>query len=274
MQPFNLKLTKKISGMNSSFPGKIKWVYSFLIRQAQRFNKKLFEHEIYVLGDSHCCVFEYLNRKKNLRTKFKVKIVPGATALGLANPNSVTDALNQFREFLKGVKKRKRIIFLLGEVDTGFLIWYRSEKYSVSVERETEQSLFNYILFIQECLSVGFKKITVLSVPLPTIADRQDWGEVANKRKEVKASQKEKTVLTLKYNQKLERQLQALGLSYISFDASLLDEKTGVVKKDFLNDDPLDHHLDNAKFSKLLMKELKAKNLIKRNYFLKNAFAS
>lgn len=228
-----------------------------------------FEEEVYVIGDSHCRVFYQLNKYGHLRTKFTVKMVPGATALGLANPNSATDALKQFRNFLQEVDKRKKIIFLLGEVDTGFVIWYRSEKYSIPVEQESERSLNNYIAFIEECMSSGFQRINVLSVPLPTIRDGQDWGEVANKRKEVKASQREKTILTVKYNQKLKQRLTQMGLTYISLDGHLIDPQTGIVREDYLNKDRLDHHLDDVKFAGLIERELRSKNLIKRKLFAK-----
>ena len=72
----------------------------------------LFKETIYVLGDSHCSVFEHFNQDRFLRAKFKIKPVPGATALGLANPNSVTNALNEFRSFLDTIDRQKKIIFL------------------------------------------------------------------------------------------------------------------------------------------------------------------
>lgn len=241
---------------------KIKWVFLYPIRSVQQIFKFFFENEIYVLGDSHCDVFNYLNRENNLNTKFKVNMVPGATALGLVNPNSATNALNIFRESLKSIKKRKKLIFLLGEVDTNFLIWYRHEKYLIPIKEETDRSLNNYIDFLKECISIGFKKIYVLSVPLPTIFDEQNWGEIANKRKEVKATQRERTDLTLKYNESLEEKVKVLKVSYISLDKILYNTKTGIIKNEFLNKNPLNHHLENSKYAVVLKQAMKAMKII------------
>jgi len=47
--------------------------------------------------------------------------------------------------------------------------------------------------FLIEINNYGYKPI-VVSTPLPTIKDNCQWGEVSNLRKEIKATQKERTL--------------------------------------------------------------------------------
>ena len=58
---------------------------------------------ILVLGDSHSLVFSHCNKMQKI-VQFTVVSVNGATAQGVVNPNSRTDALNHFRKTLKEIK--------------------------------------------------------------------------------------------------------------------------------------------------------------------------
>ena len=70
---------------------------------------------IIVCGDSHTGVFRFMNNKqKNIH--FDVCEVGGATAQGMVNPNSKTNALPIFINKIKK-KKADKIIIMLGEVD-------------------------------------------------------------------------------------------------------------------------------------------------------------
>ena len=84
---------------------------------------------ILVLGDSHSNVFN-LSKKD-----FLVEFIGGATAQGSVNPNSKTNSLNIFTEKLKtlDLSKISNVIIMLGEVDCGFVIWYRHKKHNISI---------------------------------------------------------------------------------------------------------------------------------------------
>jgi hypothetical protein len=104
---------------------------------------------VYCLGDSHAKVFQYVDQNNYLpRTIFRCVIVGGATALGMVNPNSKTNALLTFQRKLGSISQRDHILFLLGEVDCGFVIWYRAAKYGLTVQAQMEESLRNYKRFI------------------------------------------------------------------------------------------------------------------------------
>ncbi len=87
------------------------------------------KEKIYVLGDSHVLVFKHPYFKLNFPFKnFEICSVMGATASGLYNPQSKTQAYPIFKEKIRSISKGKKIIIMLGEVDTGFIIWYRANK--------------------------------------------------------------------------------------------------------------------------------------------------
>lgn len=235
--------------------GKIKSVFLFLQQLLSRI--KIYRRKVYVFGDSHVEVFEYLNEKKLTRIDYVITKVPGATASGLANPNSVTKALETFERGLNEIPKNSKIIFLLGEVDTGFLIWYMAEKKNLPVKELMENSINNYVKFLIDCKCKGYKNLYIMSAPLPTIKDNQNFGEIANKRKEVKATQIQRTNLTIEYNNKLKASVEQIGCSFISFDNYLIAPQNNLIDSIYLNDDPTDHHLNKKTYSDIVIKRFR-----------------
>jgi hypothetical protein len=141
---------------------------------------------------------------------------------------------------------------MLGEVDCGFLIWYRAQKYRVSVEDQLDESFRNYAAFLDEIRERGRYQVIIAAVPPPTLLDGQVWGDVADARKEIHASLAERTELTKVYNERLRGWTQRTGRSFLDYEADVLDPSTGLVRSNLRNPDPLDHHLDPAKFARVL----------------------
>lgn len=217
-------------------------------------NKKISTEKILVLGDSHVSVFHSYYFILNFPFKyFKVVSVGGATASGLENPRSKTQAFKIFNEALEK-KDFDKIVILLGEVDTGFVIWYRAKKYNTDIEKMFSKSVETYTKFIKK--SSEYAETIVISAPLPTIDDKS-VGEVAHARREVKVSQKDRTELTLKFNSATENFCQKNGIKYINLDNQSLGED-GLVKEYLKNPDPKDHHYDNKKYAKMIIENLKA----------------
>ncbi|MGG2198118.1 MULTISPECIES: hypothetical protein [Paenibacillus] len=198
------------------------------------------------LGDSRVRIFEYLEINRLLgSTKFTCTEAPGGTALGMVNPNSTSDALNIFSDKLESYNTSDNILFMLGEVDCGFEIWYRSQKYGISVNEQLAISLNNYFGFLTKGNRLGFEKIIICTANPPTIKDGQTFGEVANLRKEVKASQRERTDLTILYNSYLRELCAKHGYLVLDTERYLLNLVTHLVDDRFLNSNPTDHHLDS-----------------------------
>lgn len=225
-----------------------------LLKKSRKLYKLILGKEILVLGDSHVSVF--YNKKFENRFKrhfFNVVDIGGATVSGLENPNSKTQAMPIFKKHLKKTKA-KIVIVSLGEVDTGFVIWYRAEKYDVSVSKMLSMAIEKYERFLQE-LSKEFRVICV-STPLPTIKDGQNWGEIANARKGVKATQKQRIDLTIEFNENIEEFCKNNKILFVALDNKSLD-KNGTIKSDLLNQNPNDHHYNGDSYSELLIQELK-----------------
>jgi hypothetical protein len=213
---------------------------------------------IHCIGDSHTAVFEYVAKSRIWwHTKFSYCIVQGATAMGLANPHSQTQALPIFQEYLQTKHCDDHLILCLGEVDCGFVIWYRAQKYGLTIQEQFETSLRNYLDFVDWCHAQGFSTIAICSVPLPTISDDQDWGEIAtNRRKEIKATLRERTDLTREYNRRLLDYCNKTNVRYLDFESETLDAQTQVIKSYYLNSNPLDHHLEPTRLGELIIARL------------------
>jgi hypothetical protein len=132
---------------------------------------------------------------------------------------------------------------MLGEVDCGSLIWRRSARYTVPVEAPLEESLAHYQAFLATVIALGYEKLIVSTIPLPAIFDDPPSGETVPVRPRVSASLAERTDLTLRYNARLREYCSQMGLRILDFEADLLDGSTGVVGRQFLRNDPDDHHL-------------------------------
>ncbi|MFJ5285033.1 SGNH/GDSL hydrolase family protein [Pseudomonas sp. NPDC088429] len=198
---------------------------------------------VLVLGDSHALVFSSEKMTELFpEHSFEVTSVGGATVSGLKNPNAVTQAMPQYLAALEATNAKTAIV-MLGEVDTGFVIWYRAQKHGSAVDQMLEQAITNYQKLLRD-LAKTFDVICV-STPLPTIQDDVQWGEVANLRKEVTASLAERTELTIKFNRMMGAFCDREGVSHLNFDHMSLDD-TGVLKNHLRNPDPGNHHYDPA----------------------------
>lgn len=225
---------------------------SFILRVIRYLNSLLSFKKILVLGDSHVLVFEHKNFiKKFPFIWFHVCSVGGATASGLTNPNSKTKAFEIFEQFLL-INKSKKVIVMLGEVDTGFVIWYRAKKYNVSVEDMFDKAVNNYTTFLKK-LSLS-RNLLIISTPLPTIDDNS-LGDVVNARKEVKTSQLERTALTIKFNSSIEKFCNENNINYLNLDNQSIG-LNGLVKNELKNRDLSDHHYDFDKYSNLIIERL------------------
>lgn len=179
--------------------------------------------------------------------------IGGATASGLENPNSKTQSLPTFAEAVRKSAART-IIVQLGEVDAGFVIWYRAEKYNTEVTETLQYALTGYQRFLTSLL--GERRVICLSAPLPTIRDGQEWGAVANARREVKASHMDRTQLTIRFNEGVREFCEKANIEYLDFDDESMG-KDGLVDMRLLNSDPLDHHYEPCAYMEMMIPKLR-----------------
>ncbi len=205
---------------------------------------------VLVLGDSHAAVFRHPRfARDHPDVDWRIVLVHGATASGLENPNdSRTRAYPTFRRALDEGRER-RVVVTLGEVDTGFVIWYRAFKYNEPLFAMLGRAVDAYARFLSEASARA--DVLCLGAPLPTIRDGAAWGEVANLRREVRAPQLARTALTLEFNRRVRVFCRSRGISFLDLDAVSLGPD-GLVRPELLNTNPADHHYEPGPYADLV----------------------
>ncbi|BAW96819.1 hypothetical protein NIES970_17610 [[Synechococcus] sp. NIES-970] len=99
-------------------------------------------------------------------------------------------------------------------------------------------------------------QVICLSTPLPTIKDGQNHGQVANLRKDIKASQRDKTQLTIQFNKSMKRFCFQKKITYLDFDDESIG-KDGLVHDKLINSDPHNHHYDANSYIEMIAPKLK-----------------
>lgn len=115
-----------------------------------------------------------------------------------------------------------------------------------------EQSVNTYTDFLA---TLPRKEVIVISAPLPTIKDGSDWGEVADLRKGIHATQAERTELTLRFNIAVQNYCSKKQITYINLDYDSLGED-GLVQGAFIHKNCFDHHYDRLKYAITLSSKL------------------
>ncbi|WP_345546126.1 hypothetical protein [Microbacterium jejuense] len=199
------------------------------------------------LGDSHVRYFAKAAAFDLLHPYVTDGIeVGGATAVGMRNPNSKTDAIGRFRKWVVDKDRDSVVVVHLGEVDCGYVIWYRADRYDEPVEIQMRESIGAYFEFVDELRQHGFTRIIITGATLPTITDDDQLGEVVVARSSIAATMAERTALTLEYNRLLAQGAVARGLAFVDIAEDVLDPTTGVVHTKMRNPNPADHHMNVA----------------------------
>ena len=214
---------------------------------------------IIVIGDSHVNVFNLITSQLRVFPKyFSVHMVSGATASGLQNPNSVTGSKEKFDDAVNSaVSSNSNVYIQLGEVDVGFIIWYRALKNVMSITESVDLTLKRYedwLLTLQK----SNLKISLISVPLPTLEKFGGSDSIANFRKEIQATKKERTELTFLFNQSIKEICEKLGYAYIDLDKVSTDVG-GLVKNMLVSKIENDHHYALNEYSRLIFNQINFK---------------
>lgn len=206
------------------------------------------------LGDSHLEPL-ILAGSQFCRTVARIVVVPGATASGLVNPNSATQARPIFQQELAGVAAGTPVLLCLGEIDAGFLVFLRSQASGRPVSEHVDDALRRYWGFArEEVLSRGCKLLMV-SATMPTVEDYGTWGGLGNARREVRASRPERAAMVRYWNRQCAHWCRGAGARWLDLTPYTVDADDRVLPE-FLNDDPNDHHLHRQRHGELLLRLL------------------
>lgn len=210
--------------------------------------------KVKVLGDSHAQAFDFYTGSDFI---FDVTVVHGATARGAINPNTKTNALNIFKDNL-GKGKCEKIIVCLGEVDCGYLVWYKNKFEGLDVLGQMHESVARLKKFIKQEVEQHYQpeQIYLLAAIPPTIEDNADKRFLAGARSKIDASIKERLDLTIKYNQQLSLISSENGWNMIDPTSQILNED-GRIKKEYKHPDEWNHHLNPPAHLKSILKYFK-----------------
>ena len=201
------------------------------------------KNKILALGDSHIRVFEH-TYFKYLMPQFSYEIcyVPGATAYGIGNLHSQTNAYKIFLEMLEKYNYEE-IVVTLGEVDCAYTLWNLAEKTGKPMDTLLELSVERYKIFLNTL--TAYAPVKILSSTFPTVSDVAECDDsISGIRKKISISQKERTQLVLKFNEQIKVFVESqVDMQYFDFNSMALDTKTGTVKYWLLNKKNIcDHH--------------------------------
>ena len=211
---------------------------------------------VYCLGDSHIGIFDDDRLRRALPfAHFHTVSVEGATASGLPNPNSQSQAGVIFDDTLGRMEATARIIVCLGEVDAGFVIWLRTKSAPTTLLRSFRNAVKNYQTFLTRLAAA--RRVIVVSAPLPTIRDGDRTSIVGNLRRELNVSQRDRTRLTLLFNRVMQRFCAARKIIYLPLDAASLDAASGVVAERLRHPSATNHHYCSEAYAALLAQHLR-----------------
>jgi hypothetical protein len=212
-----------------------------------------------LLGDNHIGYFARAMQIAGfLGWQYQVCEVGGATTVGMRNPNVAVNALGIYRSFLQDKSRQATIILQLGEVDCGFVMWYRSQRNNEPLVDQMRASSAAYLGFLHEIRYMGFLDIVITGATLPSIQDGHDWGDSTDKRRDVTNTLLERTKLTIEYNKALQIHAKELGLRYLEVSTELVDPATKTVQPRFLSANPHDPHLDCNAMGTIWAEKLRA----------------
>ena len=210
------------------------------------------DKKLLVFGDSHARVFGFMKTKINDIdiTSFDIS---ESTAIGCLNKKSVSGFFKKFNDFVSksnDLNTYDNILIMLGEIDCGFLIKVMSEKRKTSIEEQLKISTDNLFEFIEKhvCRHFPPEKIIICGSILSVIKDGVVWDD--NIRKRNKSTQKEKTDLTIKFNNILKDFSENKNMNYIDITDDTIGEN-GLINDKWLDVDEYEHHLPSNKIWRL-----------------------
>ena len=217
---------------------------------------------ILAIGDSHIRVFEHSYFGRFFpNIAFKIVYVPGATASGIRNVNSLTQAYSIFKAALEE-GGYDEIFVTLGEVDAAYAIWKRAEVRGTEIAILLEDVVGKYEEFIHSLCN--YAPTTVISAALQTISDCRGCGDETSKvRSSIDISIVERTRLTLDFNKKIKMFCAQQKIDYFDFDTIALG-KEGMVRSWLVHpDNPCDHHYRRWVYAMLIIGKLMMRKFFK-----------
>lgn len=211
-------------------------------------NRLLGGRRVLVIGDSHGGVFEYAFDHGLLAPHWlNCEIVPGATAYGLNNDASQTRGWEKFDRALRRFEHFDTVLVVLGECDCSYALWQIAAARGTAPAELLGRSLDGVRRLVGRIRDgeVGRgKRVVLVGAPLPTVDDAAAARQENLLRRDIAATQRQRTELVLQFNAGLRALAAALQTGYFELSDALLDPASGLVDRRFVAC-PEDHHLSH-----------------------------
>lgn len=207
---------------------------------------------VLAIGDSHIRVFEHpFFRLFFPRTHFRVVYVPGASASGIANVNSLTRAYTIFKSALEE-GGYDEIIVTLGEVDAAYAIWKRAETQQSEPMTIVEDVVGKYQQFL---LSLSeYAPTRVLSAPMQTIKDYSNCADETSKiRASINIPIQMRIGFTVELNHRLKLFCHENSINYLDLDMWSLGQSGSVRSWLIHPNNPCDHHYYRWRYALMII---------------------
>jgi hypothetical protein len=141
------------------------------------------------------------------------------------------------------------VMIMVGEVDCGFTMWYRKDKYNTSIKEQLDNAVSKLFEFIDNEIRTKYdaEQITIIGANLPTLFDHVIPMQKVRREFKRHRTLKERTQLTLMYNDNLKNESIKRRYKYIDIVKETMDSTTQVVDRQYLRPNERDHHLSEDK---------------------------
>jgi hypothetical protein len=213
------------------------------------------KRNILALGDSHLRVCKHPVLKLMLpHARIRTTLVPGASAIGILNLKSQTNAR---QIFLNAVAARKHDFILtnLGEVDACIAIWKVAVQSNESRDAIFERAIANYTSFLSELKQSA--TVIVISATLPTLKHYHNHKNmVHNVRASMEIDWRDRAQMTKDFNARIADWCHAQGILHLD-SARAAVGNNGFVRRSWRGLLDRDHHYARLPYAFWLAQQLK-----------------
>ena len=202
---------------------------------------------VIVLGDSHARIFD------ECKDVVHVERVPGATANGMLNDDSVTGARKIYREIIAGYPYQTWTVFNLGEVDCNAAAFRQEDLSETDWIHKATKNYQEYLKWAS-----GVVKPIVCSVHLPPVEDYSGPEYTDQERAPralITAKKAIRTALVMFFNTLMDAFCEDNEIPFIDYTQEITGPD-GLLNMDFAID-PGNSHLDKRKIGRIVCPKLK-----------------
>ena len=204
------------------------------------------------IGDSNVLILRDIDLGSVWLHRF---ILGGATVSGLENPIEEALPSELILPRLSRARPWHQVLYKLGGVDCTFVLWHHARERGLDVQDLFQVAVDGYSELIRRTIAMGFRRVLVVSPPLPTMGDSE---RPRNPRGSVDATQQERTQLILQFNAAIETRCRELGAIFVDVTTEQLDPNTGLIARRFVREDTRNNHLAVEPYRELVAGKLAA----------------